>query len=146
VADLIVLGQASCRYLDLGSDAVAVAFRPFQSQFDPMVTGRTVVHPYFGGRAESRHHEVEPAVMVEIGDGRSTMTARRQCGEARLRSQPGPFPVAQVSKYRVRLVDHRTDCHVGRLHMTARNKKILPSVVVEVADVGAVSRHGIAQR
>ena len=43
--NVVILHAAACRHLDSGADAIAVAGRPFELQFQPMRMPRTIVQP-----------------------------------------------------------------------------------------------------
>src|SRR5208283_1152988 len=105
----------------------------------------TVVHPNLSRRAESGHHDIEFAVMIEIADGGATVALGWQGSEASFLCQGRELVAAQVPENCVGLINLRAAGHVGRLHMSAGNEDILPSVIVEVGDVGAVCRHGVTE-
>src|SRR5580698_6421090 len=144
--DMIELRVAPGKNADARTDRVAVAFRPFQVQRKPVIATRSVIYQELGGRSQGSYDNVELAVPVEIANGRTTMTPGWLRGEAGTPCQSGPLDSGEVAEDRVVLVDLADALHGGRLHISATHEDILPTVVVEVCDVGAVARHRLAQQ
>src|SRR5579864_1847854 len=122
---------------NLRSNAIAVALRTLQRKFQPMVFIGAVVHPDFGGSAESRNNNIELAVVIKIAKRRTTMAARRLSKKSSLFGQSGPFRAIQISKNCIGLVDMAVRGHGRRLHVTPADKNIFPAVVIKVGDVRA---------
>jgi hypothetical protein len=63
---------------DFCADSIAIALRARQVQYEPRVLCRRNVFQQFGPLAERRYHYIHAAVPVEIGEGATSVSARRQ--------------------------------------------------------------------
>src|SRR5579862_1575563 len=110
---VIELSLAAGCYLDLRSNSVTIALGALQRNLQPVSVTRTIVDPDFRWSTQRRHHDIEFAVVIEVGDCGSAMSARWLLSEASLGCKCIPFAVGEVSKHRVVLVYQNTAGHVG---------------------------------
>src|SRR5438045_1338989 len=104
-----------------------------------------IVHPYFRGDAQSRDDYIEFAIMVKVPNCSAPVPPSRLFCEPRFTGEGTPFPICRVSKDCVLLVHCNSDRHVWRSNISTTDEDVLPAIIVEISDIHAVSRHGIAQ-
>src|SRR5580704_17400761 len=109
-----------------------------------MMGVRAIINPDLGGSAEGGHYEVQLPVMVKVPDGSATMTPRRLRRKTGFLGECVKLRPLEVAKDGIGLIDCLAAGHVGRLHVTAADENILPSVIVKIGVVRAVARHGTA--
>src|SRR5262249_6232452 len=73
--DMVVLHRSGRRYLDPGADTVAVAADALETQFQPVRGSRAVVEPDLRRRAQSRCHDIQTSVAIEVSGGGAAMPA-----------------------------------------------------------------------
>ena len=111
-----------------------------------MVVTWALIDPNFRRGIDCTHDYVETPISVQVTDSGSPMPGRGARGQPRFGGQSGEFHPAivrrtNVAKNCVRLFHHYVRCGQKRLNVPARNKNILPAVVVEIGDRGRITGH-----
>src|SRR5215472_12281839 len=114
---VIELSLATSCNLDFRSNSVAIALRSLQRDFQPVVITGTIVDPDFRRSAQRGHHNIEFAVVVEIGNRGSAVSAGRLLREASFGRESIPPAVSEISKNCVVLIDKNAAGHVGRSYV-----------------------------
>src|SRR5215831_9988101 len=111
------------------ADSVAIGLHAGQLHTEP-VLWRTDVLPKLRGFAERRHYRVDPAVAIEVGEGRAAMGPDQR--QARFVGNVLKYST-RVGEYRVLLAIHRRVRQLHAvIHMRIRAEQILPAVVVKI--------------
>src|ERR1019366_1919368 len=134
---VIELRLACRRELDPGADAIAIALCSPKRKLKPVIVPRAVVDPDLRWSTERGDNNIELSIAIEVRNRGAAMPARRQSGEACFLREGGPCP-AQITKHGVGLVQMKAVRHVGRSYISAADKDVFPTVIVEVVDVDAV--------
>src|ERR1700733_12463572 len=145
-AHMIELHESARAHTNAGADTIAIAFRAFQQDLEPMIGVWTIIHPDFGWRAESGDHNVQLSVVIKVANRSAAVTSRRLGCETGFFCKRGPLVSFKVAEHRVGLVDHLATRHVWRLHVSSAYENVLPSIVVKIGDVRAVACHGSAEQ
>ena len=119
-------------------------FVPCERKLKPVIVAGAVVDPYLGRSAERGNNQIELAIAIEVRHRGAAVPGWRQSSEACFLGERGPFPL-QVAKYGVGLIHVHAVRHVGRSYISAADEDVLPTVIVKIGDVHAVSCHGIAE-
>src|SRR5271154_6014322 len=90
-AHVIELHEAARAHTNAGADTIAIAFRAFQRDLEPMIGVWTVIHPDFGRRAESGDHNDQLSVVIKVANRGAAVTPRRLGCETGLFCERGPL-------------------------------------------------------
>src|ERR1035437_602803 len=132
--NLIVLRHSACHHLNFCPDSIAVAFRAFQCEFDPVIAAGAVVEPHFGRCGESRDNHVQAPVTIQVSHCRAPMATRGLRGQAGFGGERLKPCGAQVAEHGVRLLHRNIGYITQGLNVTARDEDVLPAVVVEIGN------------
>ena len=138
---VILRAHGRADHLDARANPVSIAPDSPQSDIQPVASVLAPVHPDLRGSGQRRRHHVHAAVTVEIPQRAAAMPRLRRSIQPGFLGESSPFPArSQIAKDGV-VLGNLGSWQRLRLHVAARNKQILPSVIVEVIQSRAEAGH-----
>src|SRR3984957_9724852 len=121
---------------DFRAQRRGVASSSLELELEPMLQG-TAIHPQFERLVQRGHRGIDAAVVIEVGEGHTTMHARY--GEVRT------GVARNICETAAQIVEHAVGLRFVGVQPAARDEHIQPPIIVEIDETAAPPAPRLAQ-